>query len=432
VTAVPSVPGPGVWTRARAALLRRVGERNFAAWIAPLRPEWTDGGLALRTPDAASRDRIERHFLAAIEDALAEAAGRACSVQVALATPPAPLPIPVRAPSAQHSFDRFLGADSNRTAVAAARGLVEDASPNPLFVHGPSGVGKTHLLHAIFHALDAAGLAVACLSARELVDALVARVAAGSADVFWRELRPLGALLLDDVHSLRGREETQEHLVEGLARWLDAHRLLVLTSDRAPAELPALMARLANRFARSTVAAIAPPEPALRIAILLQRAADAGVTLDPPVAACLAAAVGGNVRRLEGALNRLVAHARLRGRPLDETLAREVLPELGPHGDPALTVDRIVAATARAFRVPSGRLRGRARSPEAVRARQVAMFLARRLLARPFAELGAAFDRDHAAVLHACRTIAARLERDRALRAVVRDLERELGPEAAR
>src|SRR5207237_147301 len=220
------------------------------------------------------------------------------SVRLALATPPAPFPIPVRAPSAQHSFDRFLGGESNRAAVAAARALVEEASPNPLFVHGPSGVGKTHLLHAIFHALDVAGLAVACLSARELVDALVARIAAGTAEAFWKELRPLGALLLDDVHSLRGREETQERLVEGLARWLDAHRLLVLTSDRAPAELPALVARLANRFARSTVAAITPPEPALRIAILLQRGHDAGVRLDPPVAACLAAAVGGNVRRL--------------------------------------------------------------------------------------------------------------------------------------
>jgi len=134
VTAVPRVPGPGAWTRARAALLRRVGERNFAAWIAPLRPEWTDGGLALRAPDAASRERIERHFLTAIEDALAEAAGRACSVQVALATPPAPLPIPVRTPSPQHSFDRFLGGDSNRAAVAA-RGvgrLERQAAVRPL------------------------------------------------------------------------------------------------------------------------------------------------------------------------------------------------------------------------------------------------------------------------------------------------------------
>ena len=102
MTPVPSIPGPGALTRARAALLRRVGERNFTAWIAPLRPDWTDGGLALRAPDAASRERIERHFLAAIEDALAEAAGRACSVRLALATPPAPFPVPVRAPSAQH------------------------------------------------------------------------------------------------------------------------------------------------------------------------------------------------------------------------------------------------------------------------------------------------------------------------------------------
>jgi len=429
VTALASGFGPGAWTRARATLRDRVGEHNFATWIAPLRPDWADGDLALRAPDATSRDRVERHFLAAIEAALAEAAGRPCPVKVAVATRASPLPVALRTPSLQHTFARFLRGESNARAWGAARALVEDGSPSPLFLHGPSGVGKTHLLHAVFHALDAADVPVVCLSGAELVEALVAAWAAGSADRFWASLRPLGALLLDDVHSLRGREETQEHLMEGLAGWLRAHRLLVLTSDRAPAELPALVARLDDRFAGSMVAPIAPPEPALRIAILEQKARDEGVALDRGLAARLASAVGGNVRRLEGALNRLVAHARLARRSLDEALARDVLPELAPRIEPALTVEHIIAATARAFRLPPGRLRGRARSVESVHARQVAMYLARRLLGRSFAELGAAFERDHASVLHACRAVGERLERDAALRGLVADLERRLRPE---
>ncbi|HJQ74138.1 MAG TPA: DnaA/Hda family protein [Gaiellaceae bacterium] len=429
MTAAVAGVGPALWGRARASIRTRIGEPNYNAWIAPLRPSWVDGALALGAPDEATRERVARHFLRTIEDALAEAAGRACTVRLGIAPAATALPIPLRTPSREHTFARFLAGESNERALAAARGLVDEASFGALFLHGPSGVGKTHLLHAIFHALDAAGLLVACLATAELVEALVAAYAARADARFWADLHPLGALLLDDVHSVRGLDETQERLMAGLGAWVRAGRLLVLTSDRAPAELPHLVARLGDRIQGSVVTPIGPPEPALRIAILQQRAREHGVTLDARLAGRLAREAGGNVRRLEGALTRLVAHASLSGRPIDAELAAEVLSELARRPSQPATVERIVTATAVAFRVPSRRLRGRSQSAGVLGARQVAMFLARKLLGRPFAELATAFDRDHTTVLHACRAVAARLEKDPAFRAVVARLEQQLGGE---
>jgi chromosomal replication initiator protein len=417
--------GPVLWGRACAALRSRIGERNFATWIAPLQPSWAQGTLALGAPDAATRDRVARHFLAAIEAAVAEAAGGSCVVRLAVASAPPVLPIPKRLPSRDQTFDRFVRGASNAEAWAAARALVERGDGSPLFLHGPSGVGKTHLLHAIFHALDGAGLLTVCLSAAQLVDALLAAYAARADDRFWADLAPLSALLLDDVHSIRGREETQQRLVDGLGAWVRAGRLLVLTSDRAPGDVPALLGRLGDAYFRPTVAAIAPPEPTLCAAILQQKARDQGVALEPRLAARLAAHVDGNVRRLEGALTRLLAHARLSGRTLDESLAREVLPDLARRVAPP-GLERIVAVTAAAFRLPPRRLRGAGRSPDVVLARRLAMLVARRVAGTSFAELGRAFGRDHTTAMHGCRAIEARLAVEPTLRAIVARIEERL------
>jgi chromosomal replication initiator protein len=415
-----------VWERVCATLRGRVGEGNFAAWIAPLRSAWSSGALALEAPDRLTRDRVARHFLAEIEDALAETVGRRQSVRVSLTVPPSPLPIPARPPSADHTFETFVLGESNGRACALARALVDDESRAPLFVHGRSGVGKTHLLHAVFHALEAAGVVTACLSAAQLVAALVGAYEARADERFWADLSGLGALLLDDAHSIKGLEEIQECLMAGLAAWVDAGRLLVLTCDRAPGEMSALVGRLQARFGSSVVAAIAPPEPALRLAILQHKARARGVTLDARLALRMASDVGGNVRRLEGALTRLVAHARLSGRRMDEALAMEVLPELRPRVPVTLTVECIVSATAEAFGTSARRLRARRRDRDLVLPRQVAMYLARKLLASPFSELATAFGRDHTTLLHAYRSIAARLTTDAALAARIDRIEQQL------
>jgi chromosomal replication initiator protein len=333
------------------------------------------------------------------------------------------LPVATATPPPEHTFDSFVVGASNAAAHAAARALV-DTGRRALYLHGPVGVGKSHLLHAIFHGLEARGTVAACLPAAQLVAGLVGAYGGRAPAHFWQALAPLGALLLDDLHSLAGQEEVQERLTEGLTAWVEGGRLLVLTSDRRPAEQPELSGRLRERFAADLTARIAPPEPSLRVAILQRKAHACGLPLDDGLAAWIAARVGGNVRRLEGALLSLVAHARLLGRQVDRRLAEAVVPPgdvVGP-----LTVERVLTETAAAFGANARAVRGRSRRAALVLPRQVAMYLSRELLARPFAELATAFTRDHSTVLQAWRAIARRLPTDVRLSERVRTIERRL------
>jgi chromosomal replication initiator protein len=357
--------------------------------------------------------------MAGFDEALGSARGER---QLQIAVPPA-LPIRVSPPDAAHTFASFVVGESNATAHAAACAIA-DGARGPLCLHGPSGVGKTHLLHALFHALSARGAVPGCFPIERLMDALARAHARGTLETFWRDLRGLDALLLDDAHSLAGRPETQERLLEGLLAWVDGGRILVLTSDR-PADVP-MLGELCSRTPHGVTARIDPPEPALGLAILERMARARGVGLDVGLTQRLAREFGGNVRRLQGALTRLLAYAQLRGTPPDESLAAAVLRELLPRPSAAPTVERIVEATAAAFRAPLRALRGRSRAPELVLPRQVAMYLARKLLERPFTELGQLFGREHTTVQHAWRGITTRLEKDRQLAEVIEEIEQRL------
>ena len=417
--------GSVTWAQVRDLVRARVGDQNFSAWIAPLGWTWSEGGLVLEAPDRLTRDRVARHFRDAITQALV-ALGHACPVRLEVQAPLPVLPIRCTPPDHAHTFDTFVVGESNRRAWATAQELLAGPPRAPLFLHGTSGLGKTHILHATFHALDARGIDVACLAAAELLAALLAAYGGRGPEAFWHDLWPLGALLLDDVHSLAGQEEVQERLMEGLVAWVDGGRLLMLTSDRAPGAMPTLAARVRDRFEGGAVVPIEPPEPALRLAILERKASALGLVLETPLAARLAVAVGGNVRRLEGALLRLLAYARTYGRRVDEALAVEALPELRAEPSAPLTFDRILEETAAAFGSVARALRARGRRRDLVLPRQVAMYLARKLLARPFAEVAAAFARDHTTVLHACRVVAARLGGDRTLAVIVERIEQRL------
>jgi chromosomal replication initiator protein len=416
-----------VWDDVAALLRTRLGEKNFSSWIAALHcTQAGEGVVALEAPDTVSQGWVSRHFAGAIEAAAAEVLRAPCTLQLRTATPPPVLSLRGVRPSLTHVFGTFVLGASNAHAYSAASALSDGSSRAPLFIHGPSGVGKTHLLHAVFHSLEARGVAATCLPAARLVSALVSAYGTRTMETLWDALSPLGALLLDDVHSLAGQEAVQDRLIDGLLAWQEEGRLLVVTSDRAPAEFPALAERVRARFEGGVVAGIDVPDPALRLALVARKSAGLGITLESELAARIAAHLGANVRRLEGALTRLVAHARFFGRALDETLALEVLPELRAPRPPTITVERIVAETAAAFGLVARLLRGHSRRRDLTLARHVAMYLARRLLRRPFADLGAAFGRDHTTVLHATRNVGARIANDRALAATVEGIEHHL------
>ena len=227
-----------MWAQACETVRARVGDRNFAAWIVPLRCTWLEDEITLEAPDRLTRELVARHFAGVIADAVAAVAGHRCSLRLDLPAPPPPLPIRATPPLPDHTFDTFVVGESNTRAFDAARALARQETAAPVFLHGPAGVGKTHLLHAIAHALEARRLAVACLPAARLIEELVAAIGEHRQEAFWRELRALDVLLLDDVHSLAGREQMQEELIDGLAAWAADGRPLALTSDRAPDEMP--------------------------------------------------------------------------------------------------------------------------------------------------------------------------------------------------
>ena len=403
-----------LWAATCEALRVRIGDQNFAAWIAPLRPVPGADGLALDAPDGFTRDRVARHFLSAIEAALADAAGRRVAVRLGVALAPAALPIPELTPTREPTFARFVLGESNAPAVAAAR-AVGSSGPAVLCLHGPSGVGKTHLLHAVFHALADVGRLSACLSAAQLA----AAHARNDAGPFFAALAPFSALLVDDLHAVPPLGESRPGLAAGLVDWIDGGRTLVVTCDRPPTALPGVANPLRERLTAGTVAAIAAPDPRLSSAILDEKARALGFALDPGVASRLAGELGGDVRRLEGALTRIVACAQLSGRTIDAALVDEVLPVLRRRRPGTITVGRIAAVTAEAFGTSPRALRGSARRRDLVIPRQVMMYVARELLGRSFASLAPEFARDHTTLRHAWRATLRRRAQDPALDALV-------------
>ena len=413
------------WLRARELLRGEVGERNYAAWIAPLECTWSDGRVAIVAGSPGTRDRVERHFLPAIEAAVEAVAGRPCRVIVSVAPGPGTV-LGCGSPPSEHTFETFVVGDSNREAYEAARGLARGSHVAPLFLCGPTGVGKTHLVHAVHQALAARGVGAASLPAAELMEALLAAYRSDRHERFWQDLDGLGALLLDDIHSLAGHEQFQEHLGVGLAAWVVRGGMLVLASDRPPDAVPALAGRWRNWFGDACITRIEPPEPALRTAILSLKARALGLVLSDTLAARIAAHVTGSVRLLEGALTRLLARVHLSGRPLDDALALEALPELRVAPPAPPTVERVAEATAAAFGIPLRLIFGRNHRLDVRVPRQVAMFLAQRLARLPTVHVARVFGRDRGTITHAARAIASRVSSDLQLATLVDRIEQHL------
>ena len=324
--------------------------------------------------------------------------------------------------------------DSNRLAHAAALTVAEMPAQayNPLFICGPPGVGKTHLLNAIASLLlcHSPGLAVRATTGEAFTNEFLAALGDGHTDWFKARFRHIDVLLLDDVQFLERKTKTEEEFFHTFNALHDAGRQIVLTSDRPPHDLQALEDRLRERFQAGLVADVRPPELNTRLAILRKRVHHDRIDLaEDAVLAAIAERVEGNVRALEGALIRIVAFGSLTRRPLTEDLAREVLDTLDPRPPRAgpRSIGEIQAAACTHFGISGEELVSSARSARIAWPRQVAMYLARELTSESLPVIGRQFGgRDHTTVLHACRRTAARIEADEAARKVVEDLSQSL------
>jgi len=336
------------------------------------------------------------------------------------------------------SFDQFVIGDCNRLAHAAALTVAELPAQayNPLFICGPPGVGKTHLLSSIAGLLLShnPGLAVRCTTGEAFTNEFLGALSGGGTDGFKAGFRRLDVLLVDDVQFLERKTKTEEEFFHTFNALYDAGRQIVLSSDRPPQDLQALEDRLRERFEAGLVADIKPPELVTRLAILRKRAHHDRIELaDPQVLEAIAERVTLNVRALEGALIRVVAFSSLTGRPLTAELAREVLDGLYPvstgHQRRGPTsVGEIQAAACEHFGLSSEELLSTARTARIAWPRQVAMYLSRELTGESLPSIGRHFGgRDHTTVLHAWRRTTARIAADAASREAVEKLCGQLG-----
>ncbi|SHN46827.1 chromosomal replication initiator protein DnaA [Cryptosporangium aurantiacum] len=321
----------------------------------------------------------------------------------------------------KYTFETFVIGSSNRFAHAAAVAVAEAPAKayNPLFVYGGSGLGKTHLLHAIGHYAQSLGnaRAVRYVSTEEFTNDFINSLRDDKTQAFQRRYRDVDILLVDDIQFLESRERTQEEFFHTFNTLHNANKQIVISSDRSPKQLSTLEERLRTRFEWGLLTDIQPPDLETRIAILRKKAAQERLAAPPEVLEFIASKIQSNIRELEGALIRVTAFASLNRQPVDLGLAEVVLKDLIPEGGgPEITAATIMAATAEYFSVSMDDLCGSSRSRVLVNARQVAMYLCRELTDLSLPRIGQAFGgRDHTTVMHADRKIRQMMAERRSL-----------------
>lgn len=310
----------------------------------------------------------------------------------------------------RYRFKNFVQGKSNELAYAAALQVAKKPGTayNPLVIYGSTGLGKTHLLHAAGHLVHKRNpeSKVIYLGSEQFVSEMINALRGNRIEAFKSHYRTASALLIDDVQFFAGKDRTQEEFFHTFNALLDSQQQIILTCDRYPKEVDGIEARLRSRFGWGLTVSIEPPDFETRVAILMNKSQERGVSLDESVAYLVARRIRSHVRDLEGALNTLFANARFTGRPITEGFAQEVLRELFHVHDRLITIENIQKAVAEYYKLRVSDLLSRRRPRNIARPRQVAMALCKELTEHSLPEIGDAFGgRDHTTVLHACRKI---------------------------
>jgi len=329
------------------------------------------------------------------------------------------------------TFDNFVEGKSNQLARAAAWQVADNPKHgyNPLFLYGGVGLGKTHLMHAVGNHLLAKNpnAKVVYLHSERFVADMVKALQLNAINEFKRFYRSVDALLIDDIQFFAKKERSQEEFFHTFNALLEGGQQVILTSDRYPKEIEGLEERLKSRFGWGLTVAVEPPELETRVAILMKKADQAKVDLPHDAAFFIAQRIRSNVRELEGALKRVIAHSHFMGRDITIELIRESLKDLLALQDKLVSIDNIQRTTAEYYKIKIADLLSKRRSRSVARPRQVAMALSKELTNHSLPEIGDAFGgRDHTTVLHACRKIAELRESDADIREDYKNLLRTL------
>ncbi|RHW76521.1 chromosomal replication initiator protein DnaA [Colwellia sp. RSH04] len=309
-----------------------------------------------------------------------------------------------------YTFDNFVEGKSNQLARAAASQVADNpgAAYNPLFIYGGTGLGKTHLLHAVGNGilLNKPNAKIAYMHSERFVQDMVRALQNNAMEKFKHYYRSVDALLIDDIQFFAGKERTQEEFFHTFNALLEGNQQIILTSDRYPKEIDGVDDRLKSRFGWGLTLAIEPPELETRVAILKRKAEESHINLADEVAFFIAKRLRSNVRELEGALNRVIANANFTGRAITIDFVREALRDLLALQDKLVTIDNIQRTVAEYYKIKVADLLSKRRNRSVARPRQIAMALSKELTNHSLPEIGDAFGgRDHTTVLHACRKV---------------------------
>lgn len=440
------------WERIRAGLRRDLGAKLFDQWLRAARlgeycdlsntlDIWLPSDFSANFVAANFQDRLRLAWRSAnigVDDVRVRRAPGTAGLQ-AYQAPQAEAPaVTVLAPAPatgfqpRHDFASFVVGESNQLAFHAAQAMAAVERPrfNPLFLHGGTGQGKTHLLHAIAdaHARGRPGAQIIYMSAEKFMYEFISAMRANDTMAFKARLRSAELLLIDDIQFIAGKGSTQEEFLHTINEILESGARLVLSADRAPHMLDAIDPRILSRLAGGLVADIQAADLELRLAILERKRTQAKDSLVPDaVIDFLARNVRTNIRELEGAFNKLIAYASLTGRLVDLEFAQTMLADFVRANARRITIDEIQKATARHFHIDPAEMRSKRRSRAVARPRQIAMYLAKKMTPRSLPEIGRIFGgRDHSTVIHAVRTIEALRARDADIDADIRALQRQL------
>jgi chromosomal replication initiator protein len=449
------------WNDVAGRLQETLNESAWSAWFAGAEPHGlSDATLEVTLPNEFTRQWVEGHFASLVAAAAHDAAGGPLDVRFRVdqlrpgrrATAPPVDDAPEARPAfsredrvarrdvpqerrfdvhplnPKYTFDHFVIGASNRFAHAAALAVAESPAQayNPLFIYGPTGLGKTHLLQAIGHYLRAEtpGLRARYVTSESFVNDFIGDLQEKRLEQFKARYRTYDLLLVDDIQFLGGKERIQEEFFHTFNSLYEAGGQIVLSSDRPPRDIPKLEERLRSRFEWGLITDVQPPDLETRIAILRKKAQrDAIRIADPSVLSAIAARIQTNIRELEGAFTRVVAFASLNGVAISEDLVRDVLRDQFPEGARPVTAEQIQKVVADAFNVTVADLKGDRRTQQFVYPRQLAMYLCRELTDLSLPKIGQRFGgRDHTTVHYAESKITRLLSEDRQAYNLVQDL----------
>jgi chromosomal replication initiator protein len=408
-----------LWDEILAKVESKVNRHSFATWFRPTSYLSLDGSrLLVGVPNAQFREWLTKNYQGVLTEALQEL-GRA-NVHVIFeeaAESAAPLegttPAPERDSSSlnpKYTFDSFVVGSSNQFAHAAARAVAEipSKSYNPLFIYGGVGLGKTHLMHAIGHYIQARQkrLNLLYISADRFINEMINAIRFDRLPAFRQKYRSIDVLLVDDIQFIAGKDRTQEEFFHIFNALHDAQKQIVISSDCPPRQIPTLEERLHSRFEWGLIADIQPPDIETKVAILRKKAEAERVEIPENVALFIASKVRTNIRELEGSLIRLIAYASLTGRDIDLSLAQETLKDLLHTEDKAITIEMIQKFVADHYNVKLTDLKAKNNAKSVVVPRQIAMYLTKTLTGASLPEIGKEFGgKHHSTVIHSVSKI---------------------------